>query len=215
MAQIFSRNANRLPLIVLGVVVFALVLATLLVWYYAAPEYTDVGYRPRQPIPYSHKLHAGDLGMDCRYCHSQIEQSRYANVPSTQTCMNCHAVIGKQSEKLLPLRESLATGVPIQWVRVHDLPDFVYFDHSAHLRAGIGCFSCHGNVANMPVVTQVESLSMGWCLDCHRNPAPHVRPRSEITNMNWVPGPDQPQTAARFLGENGISPGEDCAVCHR
>ncbi len=184
-------------------------------WYYGSPKYTDVGYRPQQPIAYSHKLHAGDLGMDCRYCHNQVEAAQHANIPSVQTCMNCHTLILKSSEKLLPLRESWAAQTPIQWIRVHNLPDYVYFDHSAHLRAGVGCSTCHGNVAQMEVVMQVQPLSMGWCLNCHRHPDPNLRPPAEVTNMQWSPGPDQAQFAAQLKREKNIAPGENCAVCHR
>ncbi len=142
---------------------------------------TDVGYAPEQPVPYSHALHAGQLGIDCRYCHNTVETAAHAAVPPTQTCMNCHAAIRKESEKLIPVRASYATGMPIPWVRVHDLPDYVYFNHSAHVRRGVGCVSCHGRVDTMEVVYQAEPLSMGWCLDCHRNPERHLRPVEFVT----------------------------------
>ncbi|PJA26858.1 MAG: cytochrome C [candidate division Zixibacteria bacterium CG_4_9_14_3_um_filter_46_8] len=184
-------------------------------WYYGSPKYTDVGYRPIQPVPYSHKLHAGDLGIDCRYCHISVEVSPVANVPPTQICMNCHKIILPQSEKLLPVRESWATGLPMKWVRVHNLPDYVYFDHSMHLYAGVGCASCHGNVAEMEVVMQVEPLSMSWCLKCHRNPDQYLRPANQVTNMKWVPSPDQMEFANRVRAEKGINPPVDCSGCHR
>lgn len=184
-------------------------------WYYGSPKYTDVGYRPRQPVPYSHKLHAGDLGMDCRYCHSSVELSANANIPPTQTCMNCHTLILPESEKLLPVRESWAARVPIQWIRIHSLPDYAYFNHAAHLAAGVGCSSCHGNVAEMVEVMQVEPLSMGWCLDCHRNPRPFLRPLMELTNTNWVPPADQADFAERVIRENNLSPPVSCSGCHR
>jgi hypothetical protein len=184
-------------------------------WYYGSPWYTDVGYRPTQPVRYSHKLHAGDLGMDCRYCHYNVEISPVANVPPTQVCMNCHQIIGTDNERLLPVRESWSSGIPIQWVRVHQIPDFAYFDHSAHLNAGVGCASCHGNVANMEVVELKKPLSMGWCLDCHRNPDMHLRPKSELTNMNWIPPADQAKLAEKTRAENKIAPPQDCSGCHR
>ncbi len=184
-------------------------------WYYGSPRYTDVGYRPEQPVRYSHKLHAGDLGMDCRYCHYQVEVSPVAQVPPTQICMNCHGVILPQSERLLPVRESWARGIPIEWVRVHKTPDYAYFDHSVHIAAGVGCASCHGNVAAMDVVQQVQPLSMGWCLDCHRNPDPHLRPRTEITNMKWTPPADQAEFARRVRLEKNIVPPQECSGCHR
>jgi hypothetical protein len=215
LAQIFPKWTNKLPVAIgIGGVILAIVLVWG-VWYYFSPKYTDVGYRPVQPVPYSHKLHAGDLGIDCRYCHTTVEVSAWANVPPTQTCMNCHKLILPESEKLLPVRESYATGRPIEWVRVHHIPDFAYFNHSAHLRAGVGCASCHGNIAQMEVVQQVQPLSMGWCLDCHRNPDMHLRPHDQITNMEWTPPEDQMSFAKRIKEELQIKPPVDCSGCHR
>ena len=184
-------------------------------WYYGSPKYTDVGYRPRQPVPYSHKLHAGDLGMDCRYCHYSVEQSASANVPPTSVCMNCHKLILPESEKLLPVRESWATGEPVKWVRIHKIGEYAYFNHSIHVNRGVSCISCHGNVAEMEIVEQKQPLSMGWCLNCHRNPAPHLRPVEEITNMRWAPPDDQQDWATRIIQEKQIAPPEDCSACHR
>lgn len=215
MAQIFPEWTNKLPFYVaVGGALIAVAVVGFF-WYYASPKYTDAGYRPRQPVAYSHKLHAGDLGIDCRYCHNFVEVSSVANVPPTQTCMNCHKLIGQDNEKLLPVRESWASGEPIEWVRVHELPDYAYFNHSAHLHAGIGCSSCHGNVADMEVVTQVEPLSMSWCLQCHRDPGPHLRRRDQLTNTRWVAPPDQAQFAERVREELNISPPTDCSGCHR
>ena len=215
MAQIFPEWANKLQtyLALAAVIIVAGVAGFF--WYYGSPQYTDVGYRPRQPIPYSHKLHAGDLGLDCRYCHSLVEVSTVANIPPTQTCMNCHKLILPQSQRLLPVRESWATKTPIRWVRVHMLPEYAYFNHSAHLAAGIGCFDCHGYVSRMEEVSQVQPLSMGWCLDCHRNPAPRLRPRAELTNMNWTPPADQADFAQRVIKDKQIHPPVDCSGCHR
>lgn len=179
------------------------------VWFFGSPKNTDIGYRPHQPVAYSHKLHAGDLGIDCRYCHVFVETSAVASIPPTQICMNCHTLVGVNSDKLNLVRESIATGTPIEWVRVHELPGYAYFDHSLHLNAGVGCTSCHGRVDQMEVVTQHESLSMGWCLDCHRDPAPHLRPADQLTNMAWVPDLDAPQEL------NNIKPPQDCTACHR
>jgi hypothetical protein len=185
------------------------------VWYYFSPEYTDVGYRPVQPVPYSHKLHAGDLGMDCRYCHTSVETSAKANVPPTATCMNCHTMILPESEKLLPIRESFATGRPMEWVRIHNIPDYAYFNHSAHINAGVGCISCHGNVAQMVQVEQKQPLSMGWCLDCHRNPDPNLRPVDQVTNMDWQPPAGQAEFVAQWKKEKQINPPVNCSGCHR
>jgi hypothetical protein len=185
------------------------------IWYYFSPEYTDVGFRPVQPVPYSHKLHAGDLGIDCRYCHTTVERTAKANVPPTKTCMNCHTLIKPESEKLAPVRQSFGTGQPIMWTRVHDLPGYAYFDHGAHVRAGVGCVSCHGNVAEMEVVEQKEPLSMGWCLECHRNPGPNLRPVDQVTNMDWTPPADQAEFAKRSIDEKKLNPPVDCSGCHR
>jgi hypothetical protein len=184
-------------------------------WYYGSPKYTDVGYRPSQPVPYSHKLHAGDLGMDCRYCHYSVETSAVANVPPTSVCMNCHTLILPESEKLLPVRESWATGEPIKWVRIHKIGEYAYFNHSIHIDRGVGCISCHGNVAEMDVVEQKKPLSMGWCLNCHRNPGPNLRPVDQVTNMNWIKPADHAQWAEGIIKEKGIAPPETCSACHR
>lgn len=215
MAQIFPQWTNKLPLMLLLVGLGVSVTAVAGVWYYFSPEYTDVGYRPVQPVPYSHKLHAGDLGMDCRYCHTSVETSAKANVPPTATCMNCHTMILPESEKLLPIRESFATGRPMEWVRIHNIPDYAYFNHSAHINAGVGCISCHGNVAQMVQVEQKQPLSMGWCLDCHRNPDPNLRPVDQVTNMDWQPPAGQAEFVAQWKKEKQINPPVNCSGCHR
>lgn len=185
-----------------------------LLYYGGSPRTTDVGYEPVQPVAYSHALHAGELGIDCRYCHTNVETSAHALVPPTQTCLNCHTQIAAQSAKILPLKQSVASGLPIAWVRVHDLPDYVYFDHSAHVSRGVGCVSCHGRVDRMERVQQVERLSMGWCLECHRNPEPHLRPQAFITRMDWTPG-DDASLGAKIRKQNNINPSTDCSTCHR
>ncbi len=215
MAQIFPEWSNKLPTVAAVVALLIPVSAVAFVWYYFSPWYTDVGFRPAQPVPYSHKLHADDLGLDCRYCHSSVELSPHANVPPTATCMNCHSLILPESERLLVVRESYATGRPIRWNRVHQLPDYAYFNHAAHLEAGVGCSSCHGDIARMEVVKQTQPLSMGWCLDCHRNPDRHLRPREELTNTRWQPGADQLMSAGRVRQEKSIRPPVDCSGCHR
>lgn len=183
-------------------------------WYYGTNKHLEVGYEPTQPVDYSHKLHAGDLGMDCRYCHSTVESSSFATIPSTQVCMNCHSKVRADSPKLLPVRESFAFDKPIPWVRVHKLPEYVYFNHGAHLSAGVGCSSCHGRVDQMVKVSQREPLSMSWCLDCHRDPGPSLRPEGELTNMAWKPPAQAP---ARAVAPNGreVNPPLHCSGCHR
>jgi hypothetical protein len=167
-------------------------------------------------VPYSHALHVGELGLDCRYCHSTVEKSAKAAVPPAATCMNCHAGIRDDSKKLLPVRESFANGTTVDWVRVHDLPDYVYFNHSAHVTRGVGCESCHGRVDQMEKVYQVQPLTMGWCLDCHRAPEQHLRPRSEVTTMGYQPaGGDQLELGRKLRTENQINPPTNCSTCHR
>jgi hypothetical protein len=215
LAQIFPEWTNKLPSFVAVGVVILIVAIVGLVWYYFSPWYLNVGYRPIQPVPFSHKLHADDLGMDCRYCHSSVEISPVANVPPTQTCMNCHKIIKADSEKLKKIRESWLENKPMQWIRVHDLPDYDYFDHSIHLNAGVGCISCHGPINKLEVVELEKPLSMSWCLDCHRNPDMRLRPVSEITNMYWTPPDDQLEFAEKTRMERDINPNTDCSACHR
>jgi hypothetical protein len=176
--QIFPRHLNLLPLVIAGAATVGGGVLTGAIWYYAAPDNLQVGYAPEQPVPYSHRLHAGELEMDCRYCHANVERSHEAMVPPTQTCMGCHAQVHPDSERLAPVRESFETGESVEWVRVHQVPDTVFFDHSVHLAAGVGCVSCHGRVDQMEVVQVDQPISMGWCLDCHRDPGPGLRPRT-------------------------------------
>jgi len=215
LAQIFSKSANLIPLIVIMMVILLVLGGVFFFWYYGSPKFTDAGYRPIQPVDYSHKLHAGDLGIDCRYCHYQVEKSRHSNIPPTKVCMNCHILVGTDKKTLDPVRESFANKMPIEWVRIHNLPEYAYFDHSLHLRAGVACIECHGNVAMMEKVQQVEPLSMGWCLDCHRDPGPHLRPPSQVTNMYWTPPKDHGEWVQKFMQENNINPPENCSACHR
>ncbi|MBI1381532.1 MAG: cytochrome C [Planctomycetaceae bacterium] len=191
------------PLYIVGLVAFG-----------ASPKTTDVGYQPDQPIEFSHALHAGQLGMDCRYCHNTVEKAAHAAVPPAATCMNCHAGIKTQSPKLQLLRDTYENGEPIAWQRVHDLPDYAYFDHSAHVTRGIGCASCHGRIDKMEKVWQEHPLSMGWCLDCHRNPEDHLRPLDQITNMTWAPE-NQREIGLEIKAKLNIAPSQNCSTCHR
>ena len=212
---VFPRWTNTLRVVLPVLVAGGAAYAAVIVAFGFSPRTTDVGYQPIQPVPYSHALHVGRLGMDCRYCHSTVENAALAAVPPTQTCMNCHARVRAESVKLIPVRVSLATGLPVEWVRVHDLPDYVYFDHSAHVTRGIGCVSCHGRIDAMEVVSQVEPLSMGWCLDCHRHPERNLRPLELVTTLDWVPEEDQ-EALGRSLAEAWrIDPPTDCNTCHR
>ena len=214
MPQHFPKKANALPLLSLGGLVVGGVLTIFLVWYYFSPEFTDVGYAPEQPVPYSHRLHVDELGMDCRYCHNWVEVSEHANVPPTQTCMNCHSQIQTQSINLLPVRESWATGMPIEWVKVHHLPDYAQFSHALHVNNGVGCETCHGRIDQMEVVYQVEPLSMGWCLECHRQPELYLRPDDEITTMGYVQPPDFVERNLERIRREGIQPPTNCSACH-
>ncbi len=181
-----------------------------------SPKTLAVNYAPVQPVPYSHAMHAGKLGIDCRYCHNTVENAAFAALPPTQTCMNCHARVRATSDKLVPVRESFASGQPVPWIKVHDLADYVYFNHSAHVRRGVGCVECHGRVDKMDVVTQIAPLSMGWCLDCHRNPDAHLRPPELVTQMDWTPpNGDAAAYGARLRKDNKINPSQDCYTCHR
>ncbi len=211
---LFPRWTNQLREISALVGVFGLVYAVIVVGWTFSPETSAIGYEPDQPVPYSHRLHAGELGIDCRYCHNTVEKTARASLPPAATCMNCHSTIRTQSEALAPVRAAYEDGEPLRWVRIHDLPDFVYFNHSAHLNAGIGCVHCHGRVDRMEVVSQRKPLTMGWCLGCHRNPRPFLGPRSETTNLAWAPdqGSFDPEA---LIAAYDLTPSTDCSTCHR
>lgn len=214
MPQIFPRKANVLPHLTLAGSLAGGVFAILFIWYYFSPEYTDVGYAPEQPVQYSHRLHAGQLGLDCQYCHTNVKDAAHSNVPATQTCMNCHSQIRTESVKLLPVRESFATGESIEWIKVHKLPDYARFSHAVHTNNGVGCESCHGRIDQMEVVFQVEPLSMSWCLECHRNPEQFLRPNSEITTMGYTYPDDFVQQNLQRIEAEGIQPPTNCSACH-
>jgi hypothetical protein len=173
------------------------------------------GYQPRQPVPYSHALHVGELGLDCRYCHNTVEQAGHSAIPSPATCMNCHKTVRSDSAALLPVREAVAGGKALEWTRVHDLPDYVFFNHSAHVNRGVGCESCHGRVDLMPEVNQDQALTMSWCLECHRDPTPHLRPQELITTMGWKPEGDRREIGRQIAEKNQTNPPTNCSTCHR
>jgi hypothetical protein len=215
MSQIFKPSTNTLAKVSLfGAIVFLAVL----VWVFAdlnrSAWATRQGVIRKQPVPFSHDHHVAGLGIDCLYCHTSVEESAFAGIPPTATCMNCHKLIWNDSPMLEPVRESFRTGEPIEWVRVTDLPDFVYFDHSIHIAKGVGCATCHGRVDKMPLMKQHASLQMEWCLDCHRAPERHVRPRSEIYNMEWR-ADDQATLGAQLVEEYNIESRLSCSACHR
>jgi hypothetical protein len=201
--------------VLLGLTVFA-VMVVGFTSYYLTPTYARVGYAPVQPVAFSHKQHVGELGLDCRYCHNHVEESPRANIPSPQVCMNCHEAqlgnIRADADSLAPLREAWAQGRTVEWVRVHKVPDFAYFNHAVHVRRGIGCVTCHGRIDEMEVVRHEQPLTMSWCLDCHRDPAPDLRPSAWATDMTFVPDPG---TGAFLHEAAGIMPPVDCSGCHR
>ncbi|HEU4729233.1 MAG TPA: cytochrome c3 family protein [Kofleriaceae bacterium] len=210
----FPPWANTATHVVLGVLAagFAAVLAAPMVCA-RTPYATGAGDPLLQPVLFDHRHHVRDDGIDCLYCHEGAERSPYAGIPATERCMGCHDQIWSDSDPIAPLRDSLATGQPIRWQRVHSLPDFVYFDHAIHTRRGIGCVSCHGRVDEMAAVYQVHPLTMRWCLDCHRDPVPHLRPRDQITSMRWTAeGPGQIAALAAQYRPRRLT---HCSTCHR
>ena len=213
--HLFPKWTNSLRVIIAAGIVIVPAYLTLVLAYGASPLTTAVGYAPVQPVAYSHAAHPGKLGMDCRYCHTTVEYSWQASIPPTQVCMNCHHAILADSPKVLPVKESYASGMPIEWVRVHDLPGFVYFDHHAHVRRNVGCVTCHQRIDTMERVYQAEMLSMRWCLNCHRDPEPNLRPQEYITSMTWSAGTEQAALGHRLRVENNINPSTDCSTCHR
>jgi hypothetical protein len=217
----FPRWANYL--VPAGVLLAIGVLTYLPLLYGAgfAPETTSVGYQPVQPVPFSHKVHVGNLNMDCRYCHTTVDKSSFAAIPPTQTCMNCHAAIKSDSEQLKFVRDSYSEGTPINWIKIHDLPDFVYFNHSAHVNRGVACVECHGRIDQMDQVYQSKPISMAWCLECHRKPEDRLRPREQVTNMEWdvsSTGQTQRELGAQLKADYHIRNSEfmtSCTTCHR
>src|SRR5580692_6063809 len=202
MSAIFPKWTNWLPLI-LGVgAALSGGGVTLGAWYYFTPKYTRVGYQPVQPVPFSHKVHAGELGIDCRYCHNGVDKSWFSNLPGASTCMNCHSTVLKDDSRLAIVRESAATGKPIPWVQIHITPDYVYFNHSVHVARGISCVECHGRIDTMDEVHQDKPLSMSFCLNCHRDPAQHIRPANKVTDLGWKWSTNADENAALQL-KNG------------
>lgn len=216
MAQIFHRSANSIAKVSIAA---ALLTAGGIVWaayrINAGSFITDVDVAREQPVPFSHKHHVGDDGLDCRYCHASVETSAVAGIPPTETCMGCHSQIWRDAPVLEAVRASFRTGESIRWTRVHDLPDFVYFNHSIHINKGIGCSTCHGRVDRMPFTTKINTLYMQWCVDCHREPEKHIRPRDQVFNMAYQQPPDQMELGARLVAQYKVQKLTDCYTCHR
>ena len=219
MAQIFSRTANIVSkaslVAVLGTVA---VLGGVLYAIMMSPYYTNVNVTREQPVPFSHKHHVGELGIDCRYCHTSVEKSSFAGLPPTQTCMTCHSQIWTNAPMLEPVRQSYRDNQSISWIRVNALPDYVYFNHSIHVAKGVGCTTCHGPIAQMPLTYKANTLYIGWCLDCHRQPEKNLRPKSEVFNPNYVQPANQMELGAQLANEYHLQPLktlQSCSTCHR
>lgn len=216
-AQTFSRNADLLLRTVMIVLVIGLFAAT--AYAVMRPTAPDWQRAEPQPVPFSHKHHVGALGIECSHCHTSVEKSSSAGLPDTSTCMSCHSQLWTNAEMLEPVRESERTGEPLRWTRVHDMPDFVYFNHSIHVAKGVGCESCHGRVDRMPLMRQAKPLSMEFCLDCHRNPEQHLRPKDEVFTMDWSPpaGTDREAYGERLAHQHRLRKAglTDCTICHR
>jgi len=216
MAQIFHPSFNTLSKVTIFGAVFFLG-ASLWAWdtMLRSPYNTQVNVAREQPVPFSHKHHVQDIGLDCRFCHGSVEEGSFAGIPPTKTCMSCHSMILKDVPMLEPVRESYRADTPIEWTRVHDLPDFAYFDHSIHLAKGIGCTSCHGQVDEMPLMWLTQPLNMDWCLDCHRDPAAFVRPRKEVFSVDWKADSLSTERRAELAREYNLKSMMNCSVCHR
>jgi len=218
MSQIFHHSTNTIARVSIFGTVFGIAGGLWLMLELNRSSYvTDVGVAKEQPVPFSHAHHVGGMGVDCRYCHTAVETSAQAGTPTTKTCMNCHAQIWSQSPTLEPVRSSLRSGQSIEWVKVNDLPDFVYFNHSAHVNKGVACVTCHGRVDRMPLMWQHASLQMEWCLDCHRQPEKYVRPKAEVFNVAWEPPSDWVANGKgrELVKQYGIKPRTSCSTCHR
>ena len=216
MPQIFHRSTNTLAR---ASIVGALLVVGGGLWFLSV--FIRSSYVTRrdeviaQPVPFSHDHHVAQIGIDCRYCHTSVEKSSFAGIPPTATCMNCHSQIWKDSPMLEPVRESFRTGKPLRWSRVHDLAEFVYFDHSVHINKGVGCVSCHGQVDRMPLMRRENTLQMEWCLACHRHPERHVRPLAEVFSTSWKPPADGGALGAKLVAERQIQSLTNCSTCHR
>jgi hypothetical protein len=216
MAQVFKRRTNTYAKVSIFGGVFFIAGGLWGLAMLNRSDYVTRAYVAReQPVPFSHRHHAGELGIDCRYCHTSVERSSRASLPATQVCMNCHSQIWTDSPTLAPVRASYASDESIEWIKVHDLPDFVYFDHSAHVNKGVACRTCHGRIDQMNLVWKEHSLQMEWCLGCHRNPGPNLTPREHVFDMTWSYDGDGADLAARLVAEYEVDPRLDCSTCHR
>ena len=216
MSQIFHRSANTISRVtIFGALFIVAGLLALGDQINRSPWVTNARVPREQPIQFSHERHVAGNGIDCRYCHTSVEDSSFAGIPPTKTCMNCHGEIFSSSPFLAPVRDSFTSGRPIEWTRVHDLPDFVYFNHSIHVAKGVGCTTCHGQVDRMPLIWQAQSLQMEWCVDCHRHPEQYVRPRESVFSVDYQAPPNQVELGRRLVAEYQIQTLTSCSTCHR
>jgi hypothetical protein len=216
MAQIFHRSTNTIARVSIFGALFAVAgLLWLMAQVHRSPWNTDAHVAREQPIQFSHERHVGGNGIDCRYCHTSVEDSSFAGIPPTKTCMNCHSEVFSGAPFLQPVRDSFESGRALEWTRVHDLPDFVFFDHSIHVHKGVGCTTCHGRVDRMPIMWQEHSLQMEWCLDCHSNPERYVRPRNAVFAVDYEPPADQYELGRRLVEEYQIQKLTSCSTCHQ
>ncbi len=216
MAQLFSKNSNRnTRYILLGGVLAVGGAVGVLASLYLSPYWTRVGVRHDQPVPFSHEHHVRGLGIDCRYCHTSVEKSRFAGIPPAKTCMTCHSQIWTNADMLAPVREAYRTGKPIPWTRIHNLPDYVYFNHSIHVAKGVACITCHGPIDKMPLTYQAKSLNMSWCLSCHRNPAAFIQSKETVFQTTPQHDPAKGKELCKRYNIRGRIKMEDCYTCHR
>jgi hypothetical protein len=222
MSDIFPKWTNRLPR---NIIIGALLVGTAVtggVTYYFTPKYTRVGYEPIQPVAFPHSVHVTQLGLDCRYCHNGVEKSWYSNIPATSVCMNCHTQVLKDDPRLAVVRDSAASGRPIEWIQIHKMPDYVFFNHSVHVNRGISCVECHGHINHMDEVFHAKPLSMTFCLNCHRDPAMHVRPLDKITDLDWQVtqndadwSSQQRELGTKIVKDWHTQSLQNCSTCHR
>jgi hypothetical protein len=216
MGPLFPRWSNTVFGLVAGVLLISPALGlTALMLYVRTPWHSNEGFPVGQPVQFDHRHHVSDDGIDCRYCHTAVDKSPSAGIPPTALCMSCHAQIWNQSPLLAVIRTSFFTDMPVRWNRVHGLPDYVYFNHSAHVNKGVGCVSCHGRVDQMPQVLQVQALTMGFCLGCHRDPEPNLRPQDQITSTTWKPEGDPKELGRKLAAAYDVKTRVDCITCHR
>jgi hypothetical protein len=217
MSDFFPKWTNNLPRNIIIGALLAGTAVTAGVTYYCTPRYYRVGYQPIQPVAFPHSVHVTQLGLDCRYCHNGVEKSWYSNIPATSVCMNCHNQVLKDDDRLAVVRDSFASGKPIPWVQIHKLPDYVFFNHSVHVNRGVSCVECHGQVNHMDEVYHVKPFSMTFCLECHRDPAKHLRPLDKITDLDWktADAATQLSDGRKYVHDWKVQSLQNCSTCHR